>query len=171
MYQVGEFIVYGGEGVCQVMDVGKLNIPGSAKDKLYYTLSPLYRDGTIYIPVDSAVFMRPILSREAAQALVRSIPDIEAKQLPSQSLRAANEQYQQLIRSHSCTDMIQLIKTAYQKQQHKHAAGAKPGQMDERYMKRAEDLLYGELAVSLGIPKEQVCDYIASEVEGNHPAN
>ena len=169
MYQIGEYIVYGGEGVCRVEDVGELTISGSAKGKLYYTLSPLYREGTIYIPVDTTVFMRPVLSRESAQALVRSIPDIEAKPLPGQSLRAVSEQYQQLIHSHSCTDMIQLIKTAYQKRQRKHAQGAKPSQLDERYMKRAEDLLYGELAVSLGIPKDQVCSYIAAEID--RPAN
>ena len=32
-------------------------------------------------------------------------------------------------------------------------------------MKKAEDLLYGELAVALGIRKKQVPDYIASQLE------
>ena len=34
------------------------------------------------------------------------------------------------------------------------------GQMDQRYMKRAEDVLYGELAAALDIPMEEVPDYI-----------
>ena len=37
--------------------------------------------------------------------------------------------------------------------------------MDERYLKRAEELLYGELAVALDIPREEVAGYIAAEAE------
>ena len=42
---------------------------------------------------------------------------------------------------------------------------AKPSQLDERYMKRAEDLLHGELAYALGISKESVPDYITRVIE------
>lgn len=167
MFEIGEYIVYGGEGVCQVEAIGPLEKPGTAMGKLYYTLAPLYRDGKIYIPVDTSVFMRPVLSRKSAEELVRSIPDICGEAYEERSVRAVNEYYQNLLHSHSCTDMVQLIKTAYQKQEERHAHGGKPSQIDERYMKRAEDLLYGELAVSLGISKDQVCGYIAGVVE-NH---
>ena len=166
MFEIGEYIVYGSEGVCQVEAVGPLDKPGTAKGKSYYTLAPLYREGKIYIPVDTSVFMRPVLSRAAAEALVRSIPDIRSETCKERNLRAVNEYYQHLLRSHSCADMVQLIKTAHQKREERSAHGSKPSQIDERYMKRAEDLLYGELAVSLGIPKDQVCAYIAGVVEG-----
>ena len=33
-------------------------------------------------------------------------------------------------------------------------------------MKRAEELLYGELAVALEIPRDQVHDYIVRAIEG-----
>ena len=39
------------------------------------------------------------------------------------------------------------------------------GQMDQRYMKRAEELLYGELSVALGIERDQVVSYIARVLE------
>jgi len=32
--------------------------------------------------------------------------------------------------------------------------------MDERYLKRAEDALYGELGAVLGLPREEVPAYI-----------
>ena len=35
----------------------------------------------------------------------------------------------------------------------------------DRYMRRAEELLHGELAVALGIPKEDVKEYITKSVE------
>ena len=42
--------------------------------------------------------------------------------------------------------------------------------VDERYMKQAERLLYGELSAALGIPFEEVQPYIARRVEEAPPA-
>lgn len=161
MYQVGELIIYGGENVCKVEAVGPLTLSGFKGDKVYYTLAPLYREGKIYAPVDTSVFMRPILSREEAEELVRSIPAIEAASCTDRNPRLLGEFYQQMIRSRSCVSMVRLIKTAYKKRQARQARGSKPGLVDERYMKRAEDLLYGELAVALDIPREEVGDHIS----------
>ena len=36
--------------------------------------------------------------------------------------------------------------------------------IDERFMRRAEELLFGELAVALGIEREDVPDYIAGRL-------
>ena len=36
-------------------------------------------------------------------------------------------------------------------------------QLDERYLRRAEDQLYGELAVALGIDRQEVCQYIQKD--------
>ena len=38
------------------------------------------------------------------------------------------------------------------------------GAMDERYMKRAEDMLFGEFAVALGIDKNEVQAYISKRI-------
>lgn len=38
------------------------------------------------------------------------------------------------------------------------------GQIDQQYMKRAEKLLYGELAVALDMPFEQVQPYIKKRI-------
>jgi len=165
MYQVGEMIIYGGEGVCRVEAIGPIDMRGANRDRLYYTLAPLYRTGTIYTPVDTKVFMRPVISRAAAEALIRSIPDIQGDGYKEKNLRLINEHYQSLIRTHQCEDMVQVIKSAYARSQARHAQGSKPGQVDERYMKRAEELLHGELAVALGIEREAVADYIAKTLE------
>ncbi len=160
MYQIGDLIIYGGEGVCRVEAVGPLALSDMKSDKLYYTLQPLYRTGTVFAPVEGKVFMRPVISKAEAEALVRSIPDIQEEHLEGRNLRVAGEHYQKLLESHDCADLVQLIKTIYVKQQHAQAAGRKGGQVDERYRKRAEDTLYGELAVALDIPKDAVEGYI-----------
>lgn len=164
MFQTGELIVYGGEGVCRVEAVGPIAISGASADKPYYTLAPLYRTGKIYAPVDTSVLMRPVLSRKEAEDLIRKIPDIEPPVHVDRNPRLLGAFYQEIIRSLNCTDMVVLIKTAYKKSQARLARGARPGQVDERYMKRAEDLLYGELAVALDIPRDEVGGFIAQAV-------
>ena len=168
MYQPGDMIIYNTEGVCRVESIGPSTIPGSNPDKMYYTLKPLYRDGSVFIPTDTTVFMRPVISRQEAEALIRHIPDIEATVCENRNLRMLNEHYQRLLLTHDCTDMLHLIKSVYTKRQEMQTLGRKPGLVDERYMKRAEDILYGELAVALDIPKDKVCDYIAHVLECEH---
>ena len=165
MYQPGDLIVYGGEGVCRVEAIGPLKLSDMKSDKLYYTLQPVYRTGTVFAPVAGKVFMRPIISREQAEALVRSIPQVQEQHLDSRNLRATGEYYQKMLSSHDGADLVQLIKTIYCKRQTAQAAGRKGGQVDERYRKRAEETLYGELAVALDIPKDSVEDYIKEIIE------
>ena len=53
MYQVNDHVVYGNYGICVVKAIGKLEMDSAAKDRLYYTLEPLYSEkNTIYTPVD-----------------------------------------------------------------------------------------------------------------------
>ena len=58
----------------------------------------------------------------------------------------------------------------YAKQKQAEAQKRRLGMVDERYMKQAERLLYGELAAALDIPFDQVQPYIARRVEGTASA-
>lgn len=165
MYSKGDLIIYSGEGVCRVENVGPIDLSGANKSKLYYTLQPVYREGKFFIPVDTSVFMRSVISHEEADTLIRRIPEIQGEVYENRNLRMLNEHYQTLLQSHDCEDMLQLIKAVYTKQKENLAMGKKPGLVDERYMKRAEDILYGELAVALDIPKDSVLDYITNILE------
>ena len=39
------------------------------------------------------------------------------------------------------------------------------GQVDQRYRKKAENLLHGELAIALGMSQEEVAEYIRKTVD------
>ena len=160
MYQAGEFIVYGTSGVCRVEAVGKPPFDTEG-DKLYYTLTPVSGTETIYVPVDSSVFTRPVISRAQAEQLIQTIPTIELDGFASHSMRMSSEHYQAVLQSHDCRELVQLIKTVSAKSRR---SGRRVSQVDQRYRKRAEDLLHGELAVALGIPLSEVQPYIAHTI-------
>ena len=41
MYEVGDLIVYGRTGICEVTEITTLKMDGVPKDKLYYILRPV----------------------------------------------------------------------------------------------------------------------------------
>ena len=161
MFQVNDLIIYGNTGVCRVKAVGPLEGVSSAKeDRIYYTLEPVYEKGTIYTPVDSRVFMRQILSPEEAAALIERIPVLLVNPIEASNTRVLSDQYDSFLSTHRCEDLVVLIRTVYMRNKKAEAAGKRPAQTDERYMKRAKELLHGELAAALGIAYEDVEDYI-----------
>lgn len=164
MYQPGQLIIYGGEGVCRVEALGLPDVPGINRQRTYYTLRPLYREGVVYTPVDSPVFMRPVISRAEAEALIARIPAIQPDPCPDSSIRVLSEHYEGFFRSYTCQDLVRLIRTVYLKGRQAAQSRKKLGQIDSRYMLRAEDMLHGELAVALSIPKDTVGDYIARHI-------
>lgn len=58
--------------------------------------------------------------------------------------------------------MIKGIRHKYRETVRK---GRKMGQVDQRYRKKAEGLLHGELSIALGIPLDQVEGYIQQNMQ------
>ena len=168
MYQIGDMIHYGSTGVCRVLDIKTQNLPGVKKDQLFYILKPLYQDCTISSPVDNQkVFTRPIIIKEEANHLIDTIPSIKAEAYHSRVLRDLAEHYEASFASHSCADLIELTMSIYAKKKLLEQQKRKFGAVDERYMKRGEDMLFGELAAALEIKKDEVQEYIHKRISSN----
>ena len=170
MYEIGDLIVYAGEGVCRVEEIGVPPMKGINKQRQYYTLKPLYRAGMVYAPVDTQVFMRPVITREDADALIDRIPEIEPVVYENSNLRFLNEYYQAQLQNYNCEGLIKLIRSTRAKREVMIGRGKKLGLVDERYMKRAQDMLHGEFAVALGIERNEVPGYIESKLGALQPA-
>lgn len=66
---------------------------------------------------------------------------------------------------HSCEELVRLIKSVYVKNRRLIKSGKKVGKTDLEYRKKAENLLYDELSVSLEVPFEQVKRYVENQVK------
>lgn len=162
MFEKGDLIVYASTGVCRVEDVGPSPFDPAT---LTYKLVPLYDNGAIYIPVDTKMFMRPVLTREEAETLIDAMPAIEGEDYAGAKRPEMLEHYRGFLQSHTCEDLLRLMKTLYDKDQRLSEGRKHLGTMEQDFKKRAEDLLYGELAVALGIPLQEVAPYIARRLE------
>ena len=165
MYQVGDWIFYGNIGACQVMELSERRIPGMDKAVLYYTLLPLNGSCSISTPVlNGKVFMRPLISKEQADALIDTFPDIDAEAYHNPVLRQLSDHYETALNSHDCLSLIKMTMSIHAKKEAAASQKKKLGAVDEKFMKKAEDLLFGELAVALGIKKEEVPVYIGTRL-------
>lgn len=118
---------------------------------------------TVYVPVDSAgKSMRRVLKRDEAQKLIREIPDIPLLAITNDKL--SEQMYRECIKTNDCGELIKIIKTIYLRKQKRLQAGRKVTAVDAKYFHIAEDSLYGELAVALEMPKDEVEEYIAREM-------
>ena len=106
--------------------------------------------------------MRAVLTKEEADILIDNIRDIEELWVGNDKLR--EEKYKETMRSCECRDWIRIIKTLYLRKQERIAQGKKTTAMDEKYLRMAEDNLYSELSVALGVPKEQMEEHIANRM-------
>lgn len=166
MYQVGDWIFYGNIGACQVTDVSERKIPGVEKAVMYYTLLPLNDSCSISTPaLNGKVFMRPLISKDEAQSLIDSIPKIDAEAYHNPVLRQLSEHYETVLSSHDCLELVEMTMSIHAKREQAVKQKKKLGAVDEKFMKRAEDLLFGELAVALGISKDEVPEYIKSRLK------
>ncbi|NLT35302.1 MAG: hypothetical protein GXX83_05340 [Gaiellales bacterium] len=165
MYQVGDVIVYGKMGVCTVESIDPDGSSGDSQE-LCYLLKPFYHNCSISIPVsNTTVFTRPALSREEAERLIEIIPSLQPTDCCDLTPQQWAARYEECTASHDCRDLIELTMSIYRKKRLAEQQKRKLGAVEERYMRRAEGLLFGELAVALDIPREEVQSYISSRVD------
>lgn len=161
LYQKGDLITYGSTGVCRVVDIIARQTSRNEPEKMCYVLEPLYQKGTITTPVDNGkVITRPIMTREEALDLIDQIPNIHPEVYYCQNLQQLENLYKSKMEGHDCMALLEVTISTHQKKREREKKKLKFGAIDQRYMERAENLLFGELAVALGIAKECVQDFI-----------
>lgn len=156
----GEYVVCGNKGVCKVEDITTLDISGVDKKREYYILKPVYVAGsTVYVPVDTAKdSMRRVLSHDEAEELIQEIPGIPLITITNDKL--LEQEYRECMKTNCCEELVKIIKTIYLRKQKRLEAGRKVTAVDAKYFRLAEDNLYGELAISLDMMREDVEGYI-----------
>lgn len=165
MFSKGDRVVYENNGVCTVDDIGKLDINPSNKDRIYYTLIPVYGKGErIYVPADKdKLHLRPTIDRSLATALIDDICEIEPLEVAFE--RKREDAYKSCIKLCDCRELLRLIITISKRMHGRISEGKKLTSEDQRYLHMAEENLYGELAVALDVTKEAVAEKVRAQLK------
>ena len=164
MFAIGDFIVYGNHGVCKVENIGTVSLAMADKNKVYYTLHPVYKnDAVVYAPVENPKsVIRPVLSRQDADELIEEIPSLESAWIGNEKEREM--QYKAALRSCDCKELIRIIKTLYHRKMDRIKDGKKVTVVDERYFRQAEEQLYGELAFAMSMERNRMVEYLSDRI-------
>lgn len=156
MYRKNQLVLYGNTGVCRVADIAPL--PQQKDNRLYYTLIPLFSpfSETIHVSVSSRAFMRPLISASEAKNYLDNIGDIDAQPFRSRDHKETANHYGAILDTHDCWQYLHLMKSLYLKIDENARMGKHISQTEQRYLKQAESLLYGELAAALGKKPEEI---------------
>ena len=135
MFQVNDMVLYGTNGVCELVGIEKRDCGGRMVE--YYILKPFYtNNSTVFVPVNNKKLtskMRHVLTKEEIDQMIAEIPGNPSALLEHQ--REVMERGKKL-----------------------HIA-------DERMLREAEKMICDEFAYVLGISQEEVPAYITSGLE------
>lgn len=166
MFEIGERIVYGNNGVCIVEEITKMDLKGVDNEKLYYRLTSAVNPGSkFFTPVDNdKVVMRRMLTKSEAEDLIKAVPSFTPIPVPDDKMR--EELYKEVIRACDPKTFFRMIITLHNRKEERVRAGKKNTSVDERYFKQIENNLYSELALALGTKREDMVEYIKTRING-----
>ena len=165
MFKVNDTIIYGSEGVCQIVGIEENSFVGIKKT--YYVIKPLGKGGsTTYVPVDSEILiarMRELLTKKEINELIDSLPDETIQWKPNE--RDRKEAYKNILASGNRVELLRMIHAIYLEKKRLEAVHKRLHMIDEHFLKDAEQVLYGEFQHVLKIPQEEVIPYIVNRIE------
>lgn len=164
MFAVGEYIVYGINGICRVEEI--CTSPFDATDtRAYYLLVPQHNpmSSSIYTPAENArVPMRRLMTAMEIEALLLAMPKIELLTVPVEKQR--REIYRATIGELRPEGYVSVIKTVQKRREDLAAAHKHFPVSDLEYGNLARHLLYSEIAHVLGMEERNIEAYIKEKL-------
>ncbi len=164
MFSDGEYVMYGGSGVCRIDGKEKRSFDGIHETE-YCKLIPYSSEHSVYyIPADTIEQkVRRLISKEDIYSLIDRLPEIE--EMWDSDSNKRKEIFGSLLKSGNYDKIFCLVKSVYNQRRKITAAGRKLASADEKAMKAAENIINQEFSVVLGIKPEEVIAFISERLE------
>ena len=148
-YSIGDHVMYGMSGACEIVEIGTLEFAGP--EKVYYSLKPVYDErDTIYVPVAKEnEIARKVVGKKEAQKTVKEIREgsIEGD-LPDRDTCSSILQEADGLEVANLIRHLRLLRSQ-NKRNHKGLNIA-----DAKLLTYAERIVTSELAVALTLSME-----------------
>lgn len=160
MYQIGDRVVYGVQGVCDISAVEQRSVNGKKVE--YFVLKPVDSSASMYyVPCHNPAALaklRPVLDKQQIAQLLSCAQVREDCWISDETQR--KNVYRSMISSCDREALLQMIHTLHRHRAACRAAGKKFHLCDENFLRDAQRLLAAEFSTVLGIDPAQVGDYI-----------
>lgn len=160
MFSVGERVVYGAIGVCEISDITLNELTGVMRE--YYILRPVDTDkSVIYVPTDNEKLtsrMRAVPSSKGLHKLLSDLKDSKAEWIDNNLER--NEKYHEILNNGDIKEIVKLTRTLHDRLQELSQNGRHLPKADERIYKDCSKLLCSEFSSILKLEQSQVLSLI-----------
>lgn len=160
MYTIGDRVVYGIHGICDVVAVENRTV--DRKQVEYFALEPLDQPGArFYVPTGNQAALaklRPLLTKQEMEALLAS-PDARRDcWIADEGQRKLR--YRELINGGDRAALLSMVGCLYRHKEEQAALGRKFHLCDENFLRDARKLLDSEIALVLGLEQGEVGEYL-----------
>ena len=164
MYQVGELLVYGSHGVCRFLKEDRQVV--DRKMVTYLVLEPLGQENARFmVPAHNPVAiskLRKLPQREELEALLDP-PEIRNEAWVTDENRR-KQLYRELIGSGDRERLLSMMRAIVRHKEAQAAAGRKCHICDDNFLRDAEKLMIGQIAVVMEMDQEEAKTFLRKKL-------
>ena len=157
LFSVGEKVVYKTNAVC---NVEAIETPSFVKEtgKKYYKLRYLFSNGNevVYVPVDSDVSVRAVMSEGEAKMCFDTLKHKEAPNYEPRQPALLTAHFQQMLSDCSIDGSLMVLKEILLREKRYEEIGKKLRQAEIHFLSIVEKAVSEELSVALGKEIDEV---------------
>jgi len=173
MNSVGDFVMYKNGAVCRICDISKQSFGGSPEREYYKLETVGDNSSVIYVPLDSDIPMRRIMSRDEIMKTLdeaaREISTIDAgaeSPLWRESPKERSAEFSEILESGDRVRILRMISLLAHHREKLEKNRKKLYASDERCFNTGVRLIGEEFAFVLGISKDNVTEFITKRLYG-----
>lgn len=159
MFSVGQYVLYGTNGVCVVNDITEKKIGKISME--YYVLKPIATNSsTLYVPTHNEELVkriREVLNKDAISSILADLPEtgewVENKQERSDG-------FMSVIMGGDCVELIRMIRLIQAHSDELAGNGRHLHISDEHFLKEAEKMVSEEVSLALDVDKKEAIELI-----------
>lgn len=160
MYQLGDRVVYGIHGVCDILDYELRTI--DRKKVEYFVLSPIDQpEARFYVPTQNKVALsklRYLVDGDTIESVLYRVRQEEPSWIVDENFR--KQKYRELISRADVADLVSMVRNLHVHRQKQIQQGRKFHLCDENFLRDAEKLLCAEFSLVLNIPVSEVKELV-----------
>lgn len=165
MFEVGEKVVYGSCGACEITGITEKKI--GRETFSYYCLKSLTNEcNTVFVPLNNQALvskMQKILNFDELCALIKTSSLEEPIWVFDDKER--KDRFRSILSSGNRMDIIKMIKGLSLEEKKRKSEGKKLRSSDEIFFKKAQNYLFGEFSNALNLKPNQVIPLLFGQIK------
>ncbi len=165
MFALGDRVVYGCVGVCEIADITENELTGVLRK--YYVLKPVDTDkSVIYVPFDNEKLVSRMREVPCAKELRKLLSNIKSEQLPwVDNNLERSEKFHAILSDGEIGQVVVLFRTLHKQYLQLCERGKRLQKADERIYKECSKLLCSEFSSILKLENSAVLSLILDSIE------